>query len=134
MRKTILIAIIAAATSIVSHSCAQTTTYKAKLTPLEFSEKMKTLPDAPVIDVRTPAEFAEGHVINALNYDWNGSIFDQQIQGLDKSKPVLVYCRSGSRSAAAAAHMRTIGFKEVYEMDGGFMDWRSANLPETNSR
>lgn len=133
MRKSILIAIVAAASSMLTFGYAQTTTSKSKLSPLGFSEKMKALPSAPVLDVRTPAEFAEGHLTNALNYDWNGSAFDKQIAGLDKSKPVLVYCRSGSRSAAAAAHMRAIGFTEVYEMDGGFVDWRNANLPETKS-
>lgn len=133
MRKLIALLIVTTAFSIFSCSSAQNTTYKANLSPIEFSEKMKALPDAPVIDVRTPGEFAEGHLINALNFDWNGSSFDQQIAALDKSKPVLVYCRSGSRSAAAADHMRTAGFKEVYEMDGGFVNWRNANLPETTN-
>ncbi len=133
MKKSILIAIIAGVSTIYSCTNAQTLTYKPNLTPIEFSEKIKSLPDAPIIDVRTPGEFAEGHLFNAMNYNWNGDSFDQQIAGLDKSKPVLVYCRSGSRSAAAATHMRELGFKEVYEMDGGFVSWRKADLPETTN-
>ncbi|MCA6392817.1 MAG: rhodanese-like domain-containing protein [Cytophagales bacterium] len=68
---------------------------------------------------------------NAFNYDWNGNEFDKQIAMLDKSKPVFVYCLSGSRSSSAANKMRSDGFKTVYELNGGIMKWRSANLPET---
>jgi thioredoxin 1 len=82
--------------------------------------------------VRTPAEFAKGHVNNALNYDWRGNEFDAQIVSLNKSKPVFIYCLSGGRSSAAADKMRAEGFKEVYEMQGGLMKWRAANLPETS--
>src|ERR1035437_4915023 len=50
---------------------------------------------------------------------------------IDKSKPVFFYCLSGGRSSSAASQMRNDGFKEVYELDGGIMKWRGANLPET---
>jgi thioredoxin len=96
-----------------------------------FVEKLKSIPSPTIIDVRTPAEFAKGHVNNALNYDWRGNEFDAQIVSLDKSKPVFIYCLSGGRSSAAADKMRAEGFKEVYEMQGGLMKWRAANLPET---
>lgn len=96
-----------------------------------FAHKMKQLPDAPVIDVRTPEEFSKGHLQNATNIDWNGNDFGNGIARLDKSKPVLVYCLSGGRSAAAASKMRAEGFKEVYEMEGGMMKWRAAGMPET---
>jgi len=134
MKNSILTATLIILSTAFSLSCAQSPAYKASLSPIEFSDKIKAVPTAPVIDVRTPAEFAEGHLLNAVNYDWNGDSFEQQVAALDKSKPVLVYCRSGSRSAAAAAYMRTAGFKEVYEMDGGFVSWRNANLPESNTR
>jgi thioredoxin len=96
-----------------------------------FATKINELPTAPIIDVRTPDEFSKGHLINALNFDWNGSEFEKQIAPLDKSKPVFVYCLSGGRSSAAAQQMRSEGFKEVYELSGGIMKWRGANLPET---
>jgi thioredoxin len=98
-----------------------------------FAEKLKAIPSPTIIDVRTPAEFAKGHVKNALNYDWNGIEFDAQIVNLDKSKPVFIYCLSGGRSSAAADKMRAEGFKEVYEMEGGLMKWRAADLPETTN-
>lgn len=103
------------------------------LSALEFAEKIQQMPVAPIIDVRTPAEFEKGHVAKAKNINWNGDNFDQEIATFDKSKPILVYCLSGGRSGAAAAKMRANGFKEVYEMGGGMMKWRAANLPETTT-
>lgn len=97
----------------------------------KFSEKIKELPSATIIDVRTPDEFSKGHLVNALNYTWNGNEFDNQIAKLDKTKPVFVYCLSGGRSSSAANKMRLEGFKTVYELDGGILKWRGENLTET---
>jgi thioredoxin len=99
----------------------------------EFNDKLKQMPNAQLIDVRTPGEYADGHLTNALNFDWNGATFETQIKKLDKQKPVFVYCLSGGRSGSAAANMRNAGFKTVYEMNGGMMKWRAAALPETKN-
>jgi len=101
------------------------------LSPEKFQETMKTNPNAPVLDVRTPGEFSGGFIGSAKNVDWNGADFDAGIANLDKSKPVFVYCLSGGRSGSAAKKMRKDGFKAVYELDGGIMKWRSAGLPES---
>lgn len=124
-----------AAIAILFNSCTngQTQTTKTNLSATEFADKLKELPTAAIIDVRTPDEFSKGHLINSLNYDWNGNEFEKQIAPLDKSKPVFVYCLSGGRSSSAANKMRSDGFTQVYEMDGGIMKWRGANLPETTS-
>lgn len=116
------------------NSCSngQTGTTKTDLLPAEFAEKIKELPSATLLDVRTPEEFAKGHLPDAKNIDWNGNDFDKQIATLDKSKPVFVYCLSGGRSSSAAKKMRSEGFKEVYELKGGIMKWRAANLPESS--
>lgn len=72
---------------------------------------------AAVIDVRTPEEFQQGHVLGAVNYNMEGSAFAEQIASLDVSAgPYLIYCRSGNRSAVAAQQMRAIGLEVV---DGG---------------
>lgn len=129
MRKLFSIVLVA----ILFNSCTtgQTQNTNTNLSATEFATKIKELPTAPIVDVRTPDEFSKGHLVNALNYDWNGSEFEKQIAPLDKSKPVFVYCLSGGRSSAAASKMRSDGFKEVYELSGGIMKWRGANLPET---
>jgi thioredoxin len=100
----------------------------------EFSKKITELPDAPIIDVRTPGEFSQGHLKNAVNYDISTNEFANQIASLDKSKPVLIYCLSGSRSTYAVSYMKSQGFKQVYELNGGMMRWRAASLPETTDR
>jgi thioredoxin len=99
----------------------------------EFNDKLKETANAQLIDVRTPGEFAGGHLSSALNFDWNGSEFAAQTKNLDKQKPVFVYCLSGGRSASAANNLRNAGFKTVYEMNGGMMKWRAAGLPETKN-
>ena len=129
MKKLLSIALVA----ILFNSCSsgQTNGIKTNLSATEFADKIKELPTATLIDVRTPDEFSKGHLANANNYDWNGTEFDNQIAPLDKSEPVFVYCLSGGRSSSAANKMRSEGFTQVYEMDGGIMKWRGANLPET---
>ena len=131
MRKLFSIALVA----ILFNSCSseQTNGIKTNLSATEFADKIKELPSAAIIDVRTPDEFSKGHLVNANNYDWNGNKFDEQIASLDKSKPIFVYCLSGGRSSSAASEMRSQGFVTVYELDGGIMKWRSANLPETTN-
>ncbi|WP_430403274.1 thioredoxin domain-containing protein [Fluviicola sp.] len=128
MKKLLSIALL----TLVLISCSNGQT-ASSLSATKFSAKLKELPDAPILDVRTPEEFSNGHLEHALNYDWNGAEFEQQIGSLDKSKPVFVYCLSGGRSSQAASNMRAEGFKEVYELEGGLMQWRSQNLPETTS-
>lgn len=104
------------------------------LSASEFSEKLKQEKNAQLIDVRTPEEFNEGFIAEALNINWNNNSFGNDIQTLDKSKPVFVYCFSGARSASAASYMRKNGFKEVYELNGGILKWRAAKLPETTTK
>ena len=130
MRKLFAIALLA----ILFNSCSSgqtNSTTKTNLSAIEFAEKLKEMPTATIIDVRTIDEFSKGHLANALNYDWNENEFDKQIALLDKSKPIFIYCLSGGRSSSAANKMRSEGFKTVYELDGGIMKWRGANLPET---
>jgi len=103
---------------------------EVKLSARQFAEKMKTVSGSQLVDVRTPDEFAKGHIDQALNINWNGNDFDQQIKNLKPSEPVFIYCMSGARSAAAAQKMRSQGF-QVIELDGGIMKWRAAGFPET---
>ena len=130
------LSIILATVAIVFNSCTngQSTPSNPSISSTEFSKKITELPDSPIIDVRTPGEFSQGHLQNAINYDISQSGFENQITSLDKSKPVLVYCLTGSRSTYAVRYMQSIGFKKVYELNGGMMKWRAANLPETTDK
>lgn len=76
-----------------------------------------------LVDVRTPEEFEAGHIESALNYNINGADFASQVEGLDKSKPVLLYCKMGGRSARAAKQLKEMGFMTLYDLEGGYTAW-----------
>jgi len=81
--------------------------------------------DLTVIDVRTPAEFAEGHLADAELLDIYEAAFRDEIDGLDRDGSYVLYCRTGSRSGQAAAFMQDLGFTEVYDA-GGLADLANA--------
>ncbi|MCS6821884.1 MAG: thioredoxin domain-containing protein [Microscillaceae bacterium] len=108
-------------------NCSQGQSDSYLLDVEQFEQKLKANPQAQLLDVRTPQEFATAHIANALNINYNGSDFAEKITYLDKNRPVFVYCLSGGRSRAAAGFLREQGFKEVYEMQGGIIRWQNAN-------
>lgn len=86
-----------------------------------FSEKMKNV-DHVVLDVRTDAEYASGHLPKAKLINVMDASFGGKVDALDKSKTYLVYCRSGSRSRGACEIMASRGF-QVFNLDNGIMGW-----------
>lgn len=101
----------------------------ASLEPNSFAKVADSLTNEQLIDVRTPAEFSTGHLKGAKNLDWNGGQLQQEAGKLDKTKPVMVYCRTGNRSKEAAAWLKKEGFTNVYEMNTGITGWQAQNLP-----
>jgi rhodanese-related sulfurtransferase len=93
----------------------------------EFSQKI-TEPGVIVVDVRTPEEFASGHIEGALNIDFNSGNFANEITRLNPSETYAVYCRSGSRSGQAASIMHKAGFHDVSNLNGGVIDWTNDGL------
>ena len=94
----------------------------------EFANKISE-PGVVILDVRTAAEFAEGHIQNAINIDVEGGQFDSGIAQLDKTKTYAVYCRSGRRSGAAVEKMSSAGFTSLFNLNVGIIDWQSQGLP-----
>ena len=91
----------------------------------DFEQIIKQ-PDVIVLDSRTAQEYAEGHILNAINIDVKLDDFEQKaVASLDKAKTIAVYCRSGRRSKIAAATLSKNGFT-VVELDCGIMCWTSA--------
>lgn len=88
-----------------------------------FAEKIAATPNPQILDVRTPEEFISGHIDNAKNINWLGNAFVSDAEKLDKTKPVFVYCKSGARSQKAAEKLNTLGFKNIYQLDGGMLKW-----------
>ena len=96
--------------------------------PAEFVSAMAE-PGTVVVDVRTPAEYAAGHVDGAVNIDVESGSFDSQIAALPKDTTYAVYCRSGRRSAVAADTMSSAGFTSIVNLDGGVADLQGAGAP-----
>lgn len=86
-------------------------------------EKLLGKEGAQLIDVRTPREVSQGKIGEAVNVDFHATNFKEQLSELDKSKPVLIYCASGGRSAKAVAMMQEMGFQEIHELKGGYKGW-----------
>ena len=110
----------------ISVSCRSQEGKDQKVDADQF-EKGVQATNIQVLDVRTAGEYMSGHIKNALQADWtNTEQFNDRIKYVDKDKPVFIYCLVGSRSAAAAAWMRSNGFNKVVELQGGINAWKKA--------
>lgn len=116
---------------LVACSCVKQQEGVSLVDSNKFEEQMNE-PTSQIVDVRTSSEFYEGHITNAVNMDVNENDFESKIATLDKEKPVMVYCRSGGRSAKAAGILKEKGFKHVYDLDGGMIGWSEAKKPIEN--
>jgi rhodanese-related sulfurtransferase len=94
-----------------------------------FEKKKTELKEFTLLDVRTQDEYAQGHLANSTLLDIYSNEFKTKAAKLDKSKPVLVYCASGIRSKKAAVILEELGFKEIYNLSGGFAAWKQMNKP-----
>ena len=79
-----------------------------------------------LIDVRSVEEYEAGHIGNAVNYNIsNRDAFLDQINKLDKTQPVYLYCKIGGRSNRAAKLLQKQGFQKIFDYSGGYSDWVS---------
>lgn len=92
----------------------------------QFKELMASMPEAQLLDVRTPGECAEGMIAGAQAMDIQGPDFSKSLELLNKELPVLVYCKSGGRSGRAMDMMEDMGFTKVFNLNGGITAWREA--------
>ena len=109
--------------SCIFLSCAKTAREGVTiLDPIQFEEKIKEQ-NVQLVDVRTPNEWESGVIENPLKINFLESGFKEKIEKLDKTKPIAIYCKSGGRSGQAAKLLSEIGFKEVYDLKGGILNW-----------
>lgn len=111
------------------NSCNNTTKESkiTVITPDEVYDAVKNT-DRQLIDVRTTEEYAEGHVAKSKNICVTEDDFEEKASKLNRNEPVYVYCRSGKRSAKAAQILKGMGFTEIYDMDGGILNWEKQGL------
>jgi rhodanese-related sulfurtransferase len=134
------ISILTLAISLITLSCADSTDISntdVDTTNVEVSIEGKTIANnvnadefealiqkgALLIDVRTPGEVDNGAIDGYTNINFSSSSFQSEIEKLDKNEPVLVYCASGGRSGKTMNMMKDMGFKEVYNLNGGYNGW-----------
>lgn len=103
-------------------------TTSSKTVNTETFSKETNESDVQIIDVRTPEEFAQGHIENAVNINIMDNNFETEISKLDKSKKTLVYCKSGGRSSDAAQKLSSMGFENISNLEGGLLAWQNAGL------
>ena len=105
-------------------NCKESKSQSSSLVTVEEMQELVNLEGMQLVDVRTPSEFVEGHVPNAQNIDFWDANFDENIEKLDKSKPIIVYCKSGGRSAKCASKLAAKDFEKIYDLKGGFSQWK----------
>ena len=125
MKKALAIAVAVIASVGVLSGCSGGNEATKKVQPVEFS-KVIAQPGVIILDVRTPEEFFAGHIANAININVADGSFAAQVSKLDKNATVAVYCRSANRSAVATDEMAELGFVDMYDMQGGILDWEAA--------
>jgi rhodanese-related sulfurtransferase len=121
-------AVLIALSAVVLTGCSDGNESTMTLDAVGFQAKTQEA-GVVILDVRTKAEFDEGHIANAININVESNEFLSEISKLDKSKTYAVYCRSGRRSADALAKMTNEQFISLSHLDGGVIDWTNAGLP-----
>lgn len=100
------------------------------LTPAQAYELLSSRArDLVILDIRTPGEFATGHIKGAINVDYRSGAFAWEIGRLDRSRTYLVYCRTGRRTAGAIDIMTGLGFARIIQVAGDIEGWKAAGLP-----
>ena len=106
------------------NSCEQKPSNEVQVISADEMQTLMNIEEAQLVDVRTPEEYEQGHIDNSQNIDFRSPTFDEDIAKLDKSKPIVLYCNTGKRSAKCAAKMRGLGFVKLYDLDGGISQWK----------
>lgn len=125
--KRITTAIVLASTLLAGCSSSSSAT---DLDSQAFANKISE-PGVVILDVRTSAEFAAGHIEGAINIDVEGMQFESGIAELDKSATIAVYCQSGRRSGIAVDKMSEAGFTSLFNLQTGIADWQANGFPVT---
>ena len=128
-----LVTIVITAALLATACGGSDTAVETRLESVGASAFAAAVDEAPaglvVLDVRTPGEFSEGHIGDAVNIDFYEASFRSDLDGLDKDLPYALYCRSGNRSGQALTMMRELGFTDVRELSGGIVAWLEAGQP-----
>lgn len=110
--------------TIVLSSCEKEDKGDIQVITSEEMQSLLELEDVQFIDVRSEEEHKKGYIEGSQNIDFNSPTFDEDINKLDKTKPVILYCRTGGRSADCAKKLKDAGFVKIYDLKGGITQWQ----------
>ena len=110
-------------------ACGLATAQEVKKISNEELVALMKQPDLQLVDVRTPEEVSFGIIEGAEHKDFYHPEFASKMEELNKNKPIVVYCAAGGRSAQTGEVLKTMGFKEVYDLTGGFRHWQEEGNP-----
>jgi len=109
----------------IFNSNCQPSDHTAILSREEFQKAISNA-DVQLIDVRTPHEYRRGNIERSINIDlFQPTVFHMKIQSFNKEKPIYIYCRSGVRSQKAARKLMEMGFKQIFDLKGGYTAWNA---------
>jgi len=106
------------------YSCNTNLVNDVELVTAEEMKELSEIEEVQWVDVRTPANLKDGFIANSQNIDYNSPTFVQEIESLDKSKPVIVFCNSGDLSSKCANKMKDAGFVKICDLEGGMAKWK----------
>ncbi|MEM5565513.1 rhodanese-like domain-containing protein [Psychroserpens sp. AS72] len=104
-------------------SCKEAPQSEVIMVSAEEMQELLELEDIQLVDVRTPEEYETGFIEHSQNIDYMSPTFDEDLTKLDKTKPIMVYCKSGGRSGKCSKKLKDAGFIKVYDLEGGITKW-----------
>ncbi|MGJ5643376.1 rhodanese-like domain-containing protein [Formosa sp. S-31] len=111
-------------------SCKDDTSNTIEQVSVTEMQSIIAMDDVQLVDVRHPSEIEEhGYIHNSQNIDFNSPTFKEDIKNLDKQRPVVLYCHSGTKSSKCAKELRAAGFVKVYDLQGGISEWKHKGNP-----
>ncbi len=114
--------------TLFNYSCKEIDDSKIEVVTTEEMQELSQLEDLQIVDIRTPEKRKEEFIANPQNIDYLSPSFEQDIEKLDKSKPVLVYCKTGDQSVKCVKKMKDAGFVKIYDLDEAIAKWKFKGL------
>lgn len=118
--------------SVPAKDSAKTAPGLIEVDGAKASEVLASDPAITIIDIRTPEEFAEGHLKGAVNIDFTADDFEARLSELDRDRPYLFHCASGNRSGKSLPIFEKLKFTRLYHLNTGFKGWVADGQPVEN--
>ena len=124
----LIITIFVAALAFVKYNFSPALNFQDTVSVKEY-DYLSRQPNSVILDVRTPEEYSDDHLINSVLIDFNSPNFKSEIARLDKDKTYLIHCRTDRRSGHTMQLMADLGFKNMYLLKGGILAWKQEGKP-----